>query len=172
MSSEDKQAFEKAAEKHWAQWIDNEAVEEIVGEDIAALWARLTAEEKEDCVMKLRWVLIDKAAALRTEDSPLPGEASASFVLPGYKDRANLEGQLRRDAPTGSRLAQHILFSWAASHSDWRLISADVRAAFLKRDPYMNRELYVVPPAAAPRVKVWKNSSIFKILKGQAMGKS
>ena len=87
-------------------------------------------------------------------------------MLPGYKDRANLEGQLRRDAPTGSRLVQHILFSWAASHPDWHLISADVRAAFLKGDPYMNREFYVVPPTAGPRVEAWKNSSIFKALKG------
>ena len=51
MSSEDKQAFDKAAEKHWAQWIDNEAVEENVGKDVAARWARLIAEENKDCVM-------------------------------------------------------------------------------------------------------------------------
>ena len=135
MSSEDKQAFEKAAEKHWAQWSDNEAVEEVVGKDVAAIWARLIAEEQEDCVMKLRWGLTDKAAALRTEDSPLPVEDSARLVLPGYKDRDTLEGHLRRDAPTGSRLAQHILFIWAASHPDWHLISADVRAAFLNGGP-------------------------------------
>ena len=77
MSAVDKEAFEKAGEKHWAQWIDNEAVEEVSGSDIASLWKKLKAEDKEDCVMKLRWVLTDKAASLRTVASPLPVESSA-----------------------------------------------------------------------------------------------
>ena len=57
-------------------------------------------------------------------------------MVPGLRDIANLEGKLRRDAPTGSRLAQHLLFILAAWHVDWMLISGDVKSAFLKGDPY------------------------------------
>ena len=57
--------------------------------------------------------------------------------------RTNLDGELRRDAPTGSRLAQHLLFCIAAFHTHWLLISADIKSAFLKGDPYLARELYV-----------------------------
>ena len=63
--------------------------------------------------------------------------------MPGYKDAANLQGELRRDAPTGSRLAQHLLFCIAGANSSWFLRSADVRAAFLKGDPYLKRTLYI-----------------------------
>ena len=80
--------------------------------------------------MKLRWVLRDKNAGLSTNANPLALEASARLVLPGYKDIANIKGELRRDAPTGSRIAQHILLIFAASHPEWKLVSADVRSAF------------------------------------------
>ena len=79
------------------------------------------AADKEDAIMRLRWVLTDKAAALRTKERDLAVEASARLVLPGYKDRANIQGELRRDAPTGSRHAQHLLFTFAAAHPECML---------------------------------------------------
>ena len=54
-----------------------------------------------------------------------------------------LKKNLRRDSPTGSRLSQHLLFCIAAWSHLWSLISADVKAAFLKGDSDVNRELYL-----------------------------
>ena len=93
--------------------------------------------------MRPRFVLTDKADGLRTETNNLEKRPSARLVVPGFRDTANLEGKLRRDAPTGSRLAQHLLFILAAWHVDWKLISGDVKAAFLKGDPYLDRILFI-----------------------------
>ena len=76
----------------------------------------------------------------------LPSIPAARLVVPGFKDLANLQGELRCDAPTGSRLSQHMLFTWAAANPKWHLKCADVRAAFLKGDPYVGRELYIRTP--------------------------
>ncbi|CAK9056115.1 unnamed protein product [Durusdinium trenchii] len=56
-------------------------------------------------------------------------------------------------APTGSRVSQHLLFTFTASHSTpttpreqkWRIMSADVKSAFLKGDAYVDgqRELFL-----------------------------
>ena len=43
-------------------------------------------------MMRFRWVLHDKNAPKRTIANPLPLEASARLVLPGFKDRALMEG--------------------------------------------------------------------------------
>ena len=96
-------------------------------------------------------------------------EASARLVLPGFKDRALLEGNLRRDAPTGSRIAQHVLFTFAASNKDWSVCSADARAVFLTGDPYMARELYVTPAGvtSGPRCKDWNSDDLlYRVKKG------
>ena len=71
----------------------------------------------------------------------------------GFGFRDVLSFAIRKDAPTGSRLSQHMLLIWTASHNKfvkgekdaWRLVSADVKSAFLKGDPYMagDRELYM-----------------------------
>jgi len=74
---------------------------------------------------------------------------------------------LRRDAPTGSRLAQHFLFCVAAFHTWWSIISADVKAAFLKGDPYLDRELYLknTNPATSPSLPL-KEGQLCRVLKG------
>ena len=64
--------------------------------------------------MKFRSVFTDKNAGLSTAKNPLALGASARLVLLGYKDVANVKDELGRDAPTGSRIAQHILFLFAA----------------------------------------------------------
>ena len=54
-----------------------------------------------------------------------------------------------------------------ASHKDWSLASADVRSAFLKGDPYVDREMYVVPPSHGPRVTDWTSSDVlYRVRKG------
>ena len=85
------------------------------------------------------------------------------LVVPGFKGRANLEGEIRRDAPAGSRLSQHL-----AHHSaTWNLLSADVKAAFLKGDPFVARELYIGPTneKTGPAIPL-PNGCLAKVLKG------
>ena len=62
-------------------------------------------------ILKPRWVLTDKNKALRTPTNPLPEKPNARLIVPGYKDIENLKGELRRDSPTGSRLAQYLLLA-------------------------------------------------------------
>ena len=76
------------------------------------------------------FVLTDKHYGLRTASHPLPIKASSHIVVPGYKDKSDLEGNLRSDASTGSWMAQHFLFSLAAFFTHWMLIAADVKAPF------------------------------------------
>ena len=92
----------------------------------------LAKRNQLDKILQPRFVLTDKHDGLRTESHPLPISASSRLVMPGFKDRSNLGGRLRRDATTGSRMARRILFSIAAFFTQWMLIAADIKSAFLK----------------------------------------
>ena len=100
-------------------------------------------QRETDKILRPRFVLTDKADGLRTETNNLEKRPSARLVVPGFKDHANLSGKLRRDAPTGCRLSQHLLFCIAAWNVHWLIISGDVKSAFLKGDPYVDRTLYI-----------------------------
>ena len=162
-----REKYQAAADKQWSQWLDNHAVHVYSEAESAKLLKELREQNKEDLVLRPRFVLTDKNDGQRTADNPLPEEPSARLVVPGYQDKANIENTLRRDAPTGSRNAQHLLFTLAGANPDWRLASADVRAAFLKGDPYISRELYLMAPSESrgPRVKMTPRQ-IAKVLKG------
>lgn len=80
-----------------------------------------------DRILQRLFGLTDKHDSLRTASHPLPIKASSRMVVPGYKDKTNLEGHLRRGAPTGSRLAQNFLFSVAAFFTHGLLIAAPCR---------------------------------------------
>ena len=108
-----------------------------------AVYQSLERRLEIERILQPRFVLTDKNTSLRTESSPLPVKANARLVVPGFKHVQNLRGELRRDAFTGSRIAQHVLLSLAASNPSWALMSADVRAAFLKGDKYVVQELYL-----------------------------
>ena len=114
-------------------------------------------------------MLTDKNDGLRTETKDLPLEASSRLVIPGYKVKENLEGLIRRDAPTGSRNSQHALFVLAGCRPKWRLAKGDVRAAFLKGDPYMAKggKLYMSPPdeKRGPRIPC-RSDCLCEVLKG------
>ncbi len=114
--------------------------------------------------MSTRWILTDKNDGRRTVAIPLPLDASTRLILPGYGDRAFYCGELRSDAPTGSRNAQYLLCTFTSSLS-WHLCSADVRSAFLKGDPYVPRELYFRAPRYGPRLPLHPEQ-LCKVLKG------
>ncbi|CAK9100240.1 unnamed protein product [Durusdinium trenchii] len=146
MTPDQKAAFRVAAEAGWSVWETNEAVEVLDDKTSQRIRADLKAK-KEDCkILTPRWVFTDKHDGLRTKENNLGLKANARLVVPGFKDV--LSFSLRKDAPTASRLSQHLVFSYVASYfkdHGWRLMSCDVKSAFLKGDPYMDgtRELFI-----------------------------
>ncbi|OLQ04968.1 Uncharacterized protein K02A2.6 [Symbiodinium microadriaticum] len=144
MSEHEKRLWSKAADKGWQAYLENDAVRILDAKESSAVRKQLAAKGELDRILVPRFVLTDKADGLRSENNPLEVEASARLVVPGFKDRANLNGEVRRDAPTGARLTQHLLLSLIASKGrSWKMMSADVKSAFLKGDPYVSRELYI-----------------------------
>jgi len=135
--------FREAAVDQWSKWMENNAIQVLSLGESRAVIQELTRRNELQRILRPRFVLTDKNSSLRTPERDLPLKANARLVVPGFKDLANLQGELRKDAPTGSRLGQHLLFSIGAFFPNWRLLGADVRAAFLKGDPYVSRELYI-----------------------------
>ena len=144
LNPEKKELWREAAVKGWNAYVENSAVKILSLEESKQVRKDLARRGELDLILQPRFVLTDKHDGLRTPSHPLPIKASSRLVVPGFKDKSNLDGLLRRDAPTGSRLAQHILFSLAAFFTHWSIISADIKAAFLKGDPYVSRELYLM----------------------------
>ncbi|CAK9063210.1 unnamed protein product, partial [Durusdinium trenchii] len=151
MSETEKEAFKEAARQAWAVWEENDAVEILTPEESSRVRRRLAGAHEGSKILTPRYVFTDKHEGLRTAENPLPLRARARVIVPGYKDVFSYS--LRKDAPTGSRVAQHLLFTFTASYARaskeskklWRLMSADVKSAFLKGDAYVDgqRELFL-----------------------------
>ena len=156
LSAEDKKGFTEAAIKGWSVYIDNGALEILDMKTSGEVRRQLTRDKALDKILRPRFVLTDKHDGLRTEDHWLPRKYSARLVVPGFRDRSNLEGQIRRDAPTGSRIAQHLLFCVAASKPMWLLLSGDIKSAFMKGDVFEDetRLLFIceTDPNAGPMI--------------------
>ena len=137
-------------------------------EESQAVRTRLAANGTLDSILRMRTVCTDKNDGLRTESCPLPLDASARLVVPGFKDPELMSGKLRTDAPTASRNSQFLLCLYASSNPDWIFCSGDVRAAFLKGKPYLDRELYAVAPNGTngPTIDDMQDGQLIKILKG------
>ena len=162
MSEHERRLWSAAATKGWQAYTDNQAVEVLSLKESAAVRRKLAARGELDRILVPRFVLTDKADGLRSEENPMEIEASARLVVPGFRDGANLAGEVRRDAPTGTRLTQHLLLSIIASKGKaWKMMSADVKSAFLKgvtptwpasstsRRPMSRRDLGSRSPRAA-----------------------
>ena len=167
LSEADREQFRLAAKEQWNKWLENSAVEVLSLSESKAVLRELQRKDEMSRVLKPRYVLTDKNASHRTESCPLPLKAAARIVVPGYRDIENLRGELRRDAPTGSRLAQHVLFCLIAAHPLWFLRAADVRAAFLKGDPYVRRVLYMTGAdgSKGPTIPI-PQGCVARVLKG------
>ncbi|CAE7294222.1 RE1 [Symbiodinium natans] len=166
MSEEERQLYQAAALEQWEKWVENCALEPLTMEQSNTIRAEIKAGAKHN-LLTPRFVLTDKNAPLRTPGSDLPVKANARLVVPGFRDRALLEGQLRTDAPTASRLALHLLLTISASKPNWPMMSGDVRAAFLKGDPYVTRLLFMDQPnrKRGPTLPV-RPGILFKVRKG------
>ena len=146
----DRQGFADAAIQGWSVYLDNGAIEVLSLKQSSEVRRQLAKEQALDKILKPRFVLTDKNDGLRTVDKDLPRKYSARLVVPGFRDRTNLEGKLRRDAPTGSRLAQHLLFSIASWHLDWALLSGDIKSAFMKGDLFTDESRVLFITATDP----------------------
>ena len=145
--------FRNAARVQWDTWVQNGAVHVLSLEESKAVQQELERKGEGERILQPRFVLTDKNAAHRTPANNLPIKPSARLVVQGFRDLANLRGELRKDAPTASRTAQHMLCAIAAWHPSWSYLSADVRAAFLKGDPYLVTQLYLTN--SSPEGRIW-----------------
>ena len=142
MKTEDKPHFKEAAKVGWQAWVDNGAVELLNARDAQAVRARLKARGEQCKILIPRYVYTDKHDGIRTSSRPLPLKANARLVVPGFRDVTAYT--VRKDAPTCSRVSFHYLLVFSSSKR-WRLVSADVKAAFLKGEEFSpgERDLYI-----------------------------
>ena len=132
--------YNEAKRKEWQKHI---------GHDVFDIEWELSAESLEKQgknVLTLRYVLTDKNGNVRGDKSygEVPVEARARLVTPGFLDLDNLEGKLKKDAPTLPHEALSMVFQVAASKR-WPIVQGDVEAAFLS-GAYFEREVYVKAP--------------------------
>ena len=168
IKEKDKSAFHSAALDGWNVWVNNQAIEVLSPEESARVRKRLRQTNQQSRILVPRYVMTDKNDGLRTERHPLALKANARLVVPGYKDASAYE--VRKDAPTGSRISVHLLLTFTAAKR-WNLMSADVKSAFLKGEEFEpgERELYIenVKSAApdAPRLPL-PEGGLAKLRKG------
>jgi len=146
MNAKQKLAFEKAAEAGWNVWVTNDAVEVLSDREASKIRNDLKSKNEDCKILTPRWVFTDKHDGLRTPTNNLELKANARLVVPGFKDV--LAYAIRKDAPTASRTSQHLTFTLTAAYFKdfgWRLLSVDVKSAFLNGDPYLagTRELFI-----------------------------
>ena len=148
MNDHQKKLFAEAADTGWKVWVDNDAVSVLSKQEAAEVRERLRRSGEGSKILQPRFVFTDKNDGLRTPDCPMEIRPSARLVVPGYQDVSAYT--IRKDAPTASRVMQHVLFAVIASNfkRGWRLTSADVKSAFLQGDPYIDggegsRELFI-----------------------------
>ena len=115
----ERKLYSEAAVDGWAAYTNNMAVEILGKQKTDAVRRELAQKGELDRILRPRWVLTDKHDGLRTPGNDLPIKASARLVVPGFKDRVNLEGKLCRDAPTGCRLSQDLLLCLLAWNTSW-----------------------------------------------------
>jgi transposase InsO family protein len=168
LSPEDRKGFADAAVQGWQVYFDNGALEVLDMKTSGEIRRQLAKDGALDKILQPRFVLTDKHDGLRTEDHWLPRKYSARLVVPGFRDRCNLEGRLRRDAPTGCRISQHLLFCIGACHPLWKLLSGDIKSAFMKGDIFQDesRILFIcgTDPKVSPPVPL-KPGQIAKVKK-------
>ncbi|CAK0884198.1 unnamed protein product, partial [Prorocentrum cordatum] len=129
-----KAAFDASDLGEWRKWVEYDAVDWPTEEELAG---------------------VDKTAArgnLSCEQRPL--KAKSRNLVPGYKDKQLLAGELQADAPALTDAAVAMILQEAASQSGWRLEQGDVDSAFLsgKCLDSSRRVYFRVPKGGLPAV--------------------
>ena len=145
MNPKQKEGYRKAAEAGWAVWTNNDAVEVLSEAESVKIRRELKKRGEDSKILTHRWVFTDKHDGLRTSSNNLEEKPNARLVVPGFKDVFAFS--IRKDAPTASRTSQHVVLPFTACNfkKGWRLLSVDIKSAFMKGDPYMSgtRELFI-----------------------------
>ena len=125
-------AYREALEKEWGTWKRYEAVAPL------SLEASQAAEYEYPANR-----ILDTRVCYRNKNAGypwMPLKAKARLVCRGDRDPDLL--QLRRDAPTLTRMSLMIILQLVASNAAWFLFNADITGAFLQGDQSMaSREL-------------------------------
>ena len=130
-----------ADEKEWKAWLDKDACEVLSLEE-----SKRVLRERSHCVIPTRWVRVNKSDGKPDE----PFFAKSRLVVQGFKDKSL--GQYRRDAPTGSALAEALVLTLAAAFG-FQMVCKDIKNAYFSGKD-IGRELYLLPPKGGlPGVK-------------------
>ncbi|CAK0903395.1 unnamed protein product, partial [Prorocentrum cordatum] len=106
-----KAAFDASDLEEWRKWVEYDAVDWPTEEELAGV--------DKTAILPMRRVRTDK------------NEAKSRNVVPGYKDKQLLAGELQTKAPALTGTATAVILQGAASQSGWRLEQGDVDSAFL-----------------------------------------
>ncbi|CAK0806782.1 unnamed protein product [Prorocentrum cordatum] len=143
-----KEAFDASDLDEWRKWIQYDAVEWPTEKELAGV-------EKTD-VLPMRRVRTDKneptRGSLSYEQHPL--KAKSRNIVPGYKDKQLLAGELQTNAPTLTDTATAVILQEAASQEGWTLEQGDVDSAFLngKYLDNLRRVYFRAPKGGLPAV--------------------
>ena len=118
-----------AKEKELQSWIENNVFE--------------TVEDMGQKAITVRWVLTEKVKNGQII-------TKARLVARGFEENT---ANLKKDAPTCSREAIHILIALASSNQ-WNCHTVDVKSAYLQGDN-IQRELYLRPPKEFDDGNLW-----------------
>ena len=142
LSEEEKSGFSKAKLTEVQQWLAAAAVKRAAKDQV-----------DKNRLVRMRWVLTYK-------DS---GQPKGRIVLIGYEDPdlANIQSA----APTMSRRTRQLALQFASIRK-WRLLKADVKAAFLQGEAKeADRSLFAIPvPELAQALQLEKNE-VVQVLK-------
>ncbi|CAK0827876.1 unnamed protein product, partial [Prorocentrum cordatum] len=120
-----KAAFDASDLEEWSKWVEYDAVDWPTEEELAGV--------DKTAILPMRRVRTDKNEATRGnlsyEQHPL--KAKSRNIVPGYKDKQLLAGELQTNAPTLTDTTTAVILQEAASQSGWRLEQGDVDSAFL-----------------------------------------
>lgn len=128
-------------QKEWNAWLQKDACEVLSLEE-----SKRVLREKPQNTIPTRWVRTNKNDMKPDE----PFFAKSRLVVQGFKDRSL--GQYRRDAPTGSALAESLVLFISAAFG-FSLVCKDIKNAYFSGRE-LGRELYLIPPRGGlPGVK-------------------
>ena len=120
-----REQFDKADAAEWEKWIRYDAVMIPTKEVLDTV--------APDEILPMRKMRTDKNEATRGGKSfgEHPLLAKTRNLLPGYKDKQYLAGELKTNAPTLTDAATAIILQETASNENWDLQQGDVDNAFL-----------------------------------------
>ena len=131
---EQRKQYREALGAEWRKWVKYGAARVVPPEEAK------TVDRKD--VITSRVVNTDKNERPRMLDPSLPLLPKARMCARGFQE--STLGQFRRDAPTASQIAQHLIL-WLSVCNGWSLESGDIESAYFQ-GYNLKRRVYIIPP--------------------------